>query len=35
MFSTIVFGSKLNRIVNALYDILWEQAKQNSQCLVR
>jgi hypothetical protein len=35
VFSTIVFGSKLSMIVNVKYDNLWEQAKQDSQCLVR
>jgi hypothetical protein len=35
MLSTIVFGSKLSRIVNAYYGSLWEQAKQDIQCLVR
>jgi hypothetical protein len=35
MFSTIVFGSKLGRIVNVSYDNRWEQAKKDSQCLVR
>jgi hypothetical protein len=35
MLSTIVYGSKLSRIVNAYFGSLWEQAKQDSQCIVR
>jgi hypothetical protein len=34
MLSTIVFGSRLSKIVNVLYDSLWDQAKHDSQCLV-
>jgi hypothetical protein len=35
MLSTVVFGSMPNKIVNAKYDSLWDQAKQNRQCLVQ